>query len=78
MRRALLAVALLLSVAVSARAQLQPGTALPVNVTTLPTLTKGTQGATGVSIQELHDAGRTMVTFTADNVVPILTARIRS
>jgi hypothetical protein len=72
-KRAFYAATLLLIFAVSARAQLQPGSAAPVNVTTLPTLTKGTQGSTGVTVQELHDAGRTMVTFTADNVVPILT-----
>jgi hypothetical protein len=36
-------------------------------------LTKGTQGATGVTTQDLKDAGRTLVTFTAERVVPILT-----
>lgn len=38
-----------------------------------PTLTKGTQGATGFSTQDLKDAGRTLVTFTAERVVPVLT-----
>lgn len=38
-----------------------------------PTLTKGTQGATGVSTQDLKDAGRTLVTLTAERVTPILT-----
>lgn len=38
-----------------------------------PALTKGTQAATGFSTQDLKDAGRTIVTLTADNVVPILT-----
>ena len=31
---------------------------LPTNVVTVPTLTKGTQGATGFTVQELKDAGR--------------------
>jgi hypothetical protein len=38
-----------------------------------PTLTKGTQGATGYSVQELKDAGRTRITFTADRVTPAAT-----
>lgn len=33
------------------------------NLGTLPALTKGTQGATGFSIQELKDAGRTNVVY---------------
>lgn len=37
------------------------------------TLTKGTQGSTGVSTQDLKDAGRTLVTLTAERVIPILT-----
>jgi len=41
-----------------------------VNVTTLPTITKGTQGATGLTVQNLKDAGRTLVTLTADAVTP--------
>lgn len=48
----------------------QPG---PVSVTALPALTKGTQGATGISTQDIKDAGRTLVTLTAERVVPILT-----
>jgi hypothetical protein len=38
-----------------------------VDVTSItpPTLTKGTQGATGFSVQDLKDAGRTTVTYTA-------------
>jgi len=35
---------------------------------TPPTLTKGTQGSTGVSTQDLHDAGRTAISFYANNV----------
>lgn len=31
-----------------------------------PALTKGTQGSTGFSVQNLHDAGRTFITFTVD------------
>jgi hypothetical protein len=31
----------------------------PVSLTTFPVLTKGTQGATGASVQDLKDAGRT-------------------
>lgn len=38
-----------------------------------PALTKGTQGAVGYTIQELKDAGRTLVTLTAERVVPVLT-----
>lgn len=33
---------------------------------TPPTLTKGTQGATGVSVQELKDAGRSCISMTAE------------
>lgn len=45
-----------------------------LNATVTPiALTKGTQGATGFTTQDLKDAGRTLVTFTADNVVPVLT-----
>lgn len=33
-----------------------------------PTLTKGTQGSTGFSVQNLTDAGRTFLGFTAQNV----------
>jgi hypothetical protein len=41
-------------------------TAANLNATIAPpTLTKGTQGATGLSTQDLKDAGRTYVTFTA-------------
>lgn len=42
-------------------------------IDTPPTLTKGTQGATGFSTQDLKDAGRTLWSYTADNVVPVLT-----
>jgi hypothetical protein len=35
------------------------------NVGTLPTLTKGTQGSTGISTQDLKDAGRTQVNYYA-------------
>jgi hypothetical protein len=38
------------------------------NIGTLPNLTKGTQGATGVMVQQLKDAGRTAVIFSANNV----------
>lgn len=50
--------------------------ATPANLQVTDTpiaLTKGTQGATGFTTQDLKDAGRTLVTLTADNVVPILT-----
>lgn len=61
---------LLCLAATPAWAQGNTSSPLPVNVTTLPTLTKGTQGGTGVTNQELHDAGRTVVTITADAVTP--------
>jgi hypothetical protein len=35
-----------------------------------PTLTKGSQGSTGFSVQNLYDAGRSRVSFTADRVTP--------
>jgi hypothetical protein len=35
-----------------------------------PTLTKGSQGSTGYSVQNLYDAGRSRVSFTADRVTP--------
>src|SRR5208282_5448187 len=42
------------------------GTAASLNATVVgTTLTKGTQGAAGFSVQELKDAGRTYVSFTA-------------
>jgi hypothetical protein len=64
----LLAVLLLIAAPVAAQQNIsQPS---PVSVTTFPCLTKGTQGATGASVQELKDAGRTLVTFTADAVTP--------
>lgn len=37
---------------------------------TQQTLTKGTQGSVGVSTQDLKDAGRDRVSFTADRVTP--------
>lgn len=43
-------------------------TAANLNATvTQLALTKGTQGATGVSTQDLHDAGRTAISFYANN-----------
>lgn len=52
------------------------GAALPVgantigavNIGTLPTLTKGTQGATGFSIQDLRDSGRNTRIFMLDTI----------
>lgn len=70
MRRLALALVLLAAPVVAQQNVSSPSA---VSVTTLPTLTKGTQGATGFSIQELKDAGRTLVTLTADNVIPVLT-----
>jgi hypothetical protein len=37
---------------------------------TPPTLTKGSQGSTGFAVQNLYDAGRARVSFTADRVTP--------
>lgn len=70
-----LVVLLTLSISLSAllKAQVNNSQPTPVNITTVPTLTKGTQGATGLSIQELKDSGRTIVTLTAERVVPVLT-----
>ncbi len=46
-------------------------TAANLNATVVgTTLTKGTQGATGFSTQDLKDAGRTRISFTADAVTP--------
>ena len=45
---------------------------LAVDVTRQPTLTKGTQGATGVSTQDLKDAGR--VIFSVSTVIAGITA----
>lgn len=52
---------------------LSPNTALPVGANVIgsvnaipPTLTKGTQGATGFSVQNLHDAGRNTRIFMLD------------
>ena len=42
--------------------------ALDINNKTFPTLTKGTQGSTGVSVQELSQAGRTVLRFYATAV----------
>lgn len=44
---------------------------LPVNIVTLPAVTKGTQGATGMTVQELKDAGRNVTNYYM--AVPILT-----
>lgn len=38
-----------------------------------PTLTKGTQGSTGFSVQELKDAGRTQVTLWVDAIAGVAT-----
>lgn len=46
---------------------------LPVNLTTLPTLTKGTQGATGISTQDLKDAGRSNIAITCYRATGIIT-----
>lgn len=40
----------------------------PVGIATAPTITKGTQGSTGLTTQDLKDAGRSRVLFTADAV----------
>lgn len=40
---------------------------------TPPTLTKGTQGATGFSVQDLKDSGRVLCTFTASAVTGVTT-----
>jgi hypothetical protein len=40
-----------------------------VDAITPPTLTKGTQSSTGFSVQQLHDSGRTFITFTVDAAV---------
>lgn len=61
---------LLLALAASAAAQVNTSQPAPISVTTLPSLTKGTQGATGLSAQELKDAGRNRIAFTADRVTP--------
>lgn len=58
MRALLLGIALL--VAAPAVAQIQVSSPL----------TKGTQGASGLTVQQLKDAGRTLVTLTADAVTP--------
>lgn len=44
---------------------------LPINVTTLPTLTKNTQGSTGLSTQDLKDAGRNVTNYWMD--IPVIT-----
>ena len=46
---------------------------LPVNLVTLPTLTKGTQGATGTTVQALKDAGRVNVAITCYQGTGIIT-----
>lgn len=65
MRKLILLLALL--IAAPASAQMNTSSPLPVS---LPTLTKGTQGANGASVQDLKDAGRSRVTLTADRVTP--------
>jgi hypothetical protein len=54
---------------------LSPNSALPAGANAIgtvtvtpPTLTKGSQGATGFSVQNLYDAGRTAISFYANNV----------
>lgn len=73
MKRFVLA-AFVLSLGTVVHAQVQPGAAsgAPVSLVTLPTLTKGTQGATGLAFQELKNAGRSRVIFTADRVAPAI------
>lgn len=44
---------------------------MPTTLTTLPTLTKGTQGATGISTQDLKDAGRNVTNYF--HALPIIT-----
>ena len=46
---------------------------MPTNLTTLPTLTKGTQGATGISTQDLKDAGRSNIAITCYQAAGIIT-----
>lgn len=46
---------------------------MPINVTTLPTLTKGTQGSTGLSVQDLKDAGRSNIAITCYQAAGIIT-----
>jgi hypothetical protein len=43
------------------------------NLVALPTLTKGTQGSTGMSVQELKDGGRTQVTLYVDSITTLTT-----
>jgi hypothetical protein len=64
MRRRLIA-ALGLAVALSSPAFAQVGASGEAVAATPPTLTKGTQGATGYTVQELKDAGRVSVMYTA-------------
>lgn len=61
--------ALILSIllATPVYAQAPPSSPNQVSVTTLPTLTKGTQGATGFTVQGLNDAGRTAISFYVNN-----------
>lgn len=75
-----LLVVLSLFIATPVWAQLNPSSPTPVSVSntatvnaTPPAITKATQGATGYTTQDLKDAGRTLVTLTAERVVPILT-----
>ena len=44
-----------------------------INVGTLPAITKGTQGTTGVAVQELKDAGRVYKVFYLDAITGITT-----
>jgi len=58
--------------AVTGNVTVVQSTAANLNATVVgPTLTKGTQGATGFSVQNLKDAGRTYVTFTSDAVAGV-------
>jgi hypothetical protein len=63
LRSSVLLLALLVSSPVAA--QSNTSSPPPVNVSVLPTLTKGTQGATGLTVQELKDGGRTSMNYYA-------------
>lgn len=54
---------------ISAAALPLPAGAATAALQAIPALTKGTQGATGYSTQDLKDAGRTALTFFIDNLV---------
>jgi hypothetical protein len=59
--------------------QVRSYNAADFNATVTPiALTKGTQGTTGFSVQNLKDAGRTYVTFTADTVAGVTSETLMS